>query len=89
MGVTNVILDGQISKGVSTLLQSLKATLLHLYFPEDHKHKKKHEKLMKEKKKYQYSSDEDENKKNDSEDEQQEQSVPEMNGIRTKTVIKL
>ena len=47
LGVTNIILEGPISKGVTTLLHSLKATLLHLYFPEDHKHKKKHEKLMK------------------------------------------
>ena len=59
MGVTNVLLEGQIGKRITTLLHSLKATLLHLYFPEDSKHKKRHEKLIKEKRKYQDDSDEE------------------------------
>ena len=54
--VTDIILDGPITKGIHTLLHSLKATLLHKYFPEDSKHRKKHERLSKEKRKYRYSS---------------------------------
>lgn len=59
LGVTDILYDGPIDKGVNTLLHSLKATLLYKYFPEDHKHKKKHERLLKEKRKYCYSSEDE------------------------------
>ena len=42
LGITDILLNGHISKTITTLLHSLKATLLHRYFPEDNKHRKKH-----------------------------------------------
>lgn len=51
LGVSLVLQDGPITKNVYLLLCTLKATLLHKYFPDDNKHRRKYEKMTKEKKK--------------------------------------
>ena len=82
MKVTDVLLEGRITKPVFTLLNLLKATLLLKYFPDDSKHKKKHDKFLKEKKKLKFEDQEISS-------EQPRSEGVDFGEIRRKTVVKL
>jgi hypothetical protein len=60
MGVSLVLQEGPITKSVHLLLCTLKAALLHKYFPDDNKHRRKYEKMAKEKRKLIMLTDYDE-----------------------------
>jgi hypothetical protein len=42
LGTSLALQDGPITKNIHLLLNTLKAALLHKYFPENNKHKKKY-----------------------------------------------
>lgn len=58
MGISIALQEGPITKNIHLLLCTLKAALLHKYFPENNKHRKKFEKLTKEKRKAVINTDE-------------------------------
>lgn len=47
LGVSLVLQEGPINKNIHLILCTLKATLLHKYFPDDNKHRRKYEKMIK------------------------------------------
>jgi hypothetical protein len=47
LGPSLALQDGPITKNIHLLLSTLKATLLHKYFPDNSKHRKKYEKMTK------------------------------------------
>jgi hypothetical protein len=49
LGVSLVLQEGPITKSVHLLLCTLKAALLHRYFPDDSKHRRRFDKMTKEK----------------------------------------
>lgn len=60
LGTSIALQEGPITKNVNLLLCTLKATLLHKYFPDNNKHRKKYQKMTKEKKKAIIHSEEEE-----------------------------
>ena len=47
LGASLALQDGPITKNIHLLLSTLKAALLHKYFPDNNKHRKKYEKMTK------------------------------------------
>lgn len=79
-----------MTKDAYIILESMKATLLHKYFPDDLKMKKKHERMMKKKKNMVRMKADEGEKSEKNEDEEDEKREPEeLDHIRKKTVVKI
>lgn len=73
LGVSHSLQETASNKHIYLILCTLKAALLHKYFPDDNKYRKKFEKITKEKKKAASRSDDEDDEGNAESDNDSEQ----------------